>query len=125
MATAPTASRKKAKPTEATVSAPSPKRQRLMRDISLIIIAPLLLYLLASLVTFSPSDPGWSHSGSITAPLHNLGGRVGAWIADVLLYLCGYIAFLLPVMLGAIAWIALFGMDSDGDGDADLGPALR
>ncbi|ALN85797.1 DNA translocase ftsK [Lysobacter capsici] len=96
-----------------------------MRDIALIVIAPLLLYLLASLVTFSPSDPGWSHSGSITAPLHNLGGRVGAWIADVLLYLCGYVAFLLPVMLGAIAWIALFGMDTDGDGEADLGPALR
>ncbi|WP_232526346.1 DNA translocase FtsK [Lysobacter capsici] len=106
-------------------NAPSPKRQRLMRDIALIVIAPLLLYLLASLVTFSPSDPGWSHSGSITAPLHNLGGRVGAWIADVLLYLCGYVAFLLPVMLGAIAWIALFGMDTDGDGEADLGPALR
>ncbi|MEH6419986.1 DNA translocase FtsK [Pseudomonas sp. CGJS7] len=96
-----------------------------MRDISLIVIAPLLLYLLASLVTFSPTDPGWSHSGSVTAPLHNLGGRVGAWIADVLLYLCGYVAFLLPVMLGAIAWIALFGMDTDGDGEADLGPALR
>ncbi|QQP99194.1 DNA translocase FtsK 4TM domain-containing protein [Lysobacter enzymogenes] len=96
-----------------------------MRDISLIVIAPLLLYLLASLFTFSPTDPGWSHSGSITAPLHNLGGRVGAWIADVLLYLCGYVAFLLPFMLGAIAWIALFGMDTDGDGEADLGPALR
>ncbi|WP_235567848.1 DNA translocase FtsK [Lysobacter sp. Root690] len=106
-------------------NAPSPKRQRLMRDIALIVIAPLLLYLLASLVTFSPTDPGWSHSGSITAPLHNLGGRVGAWIADVLLYLCGYVAFLLPIMLGAIAWIALFGMDTDGDGEADLGPALR
>ncbi|WP_057918099.1 DNA translocase FtsK [Lysobacter antibioticus] len=104
---------------------PSPKRQRLMRDISLIVIAPLLLYLLASLVTFSPADPGWSHSGSITAPLHNVGGRVGAWTADVLLYLCGYVAFLLPIMLGAIAWIALFGMDTDGDGEADLGPALR
>jgi S-DNA-T family DNA segregation ATPase FtsK/SpoIIIE len=125
VASAPTASRKKAKPPEAVKSAPSPKRQRLMRDIALIVIAPLLLYLLASLVTFSPSDPGWSHSGSITAPLHNLGGRVGAWIADVLLYLCGYVAFLLPVMLGAIAWIALFGMDTDGDGEADLGPALR
>ncbi|WP_425481036.1 DNA translocase FtsK [Lysobacter enzymogenes] len=97
----------------------------MMRDISLIVIAPLLLYLLASLFTFSPTDPGWSHSGSITAPLHNLGGRVGAWIADVLLYLCGYVAFLLPFMLGAIAWIALFGMDTDGDGEADLGPALR
>ena len=125
MASAPTASRKKAKPPEAVKNAPSPKRQRLMRDISLIVIAPLLLYLLASLVTFSPTDPGWSHSGSITAPLHNLGGRVGAWIADVLLYLCGYVAFLLPVMLAAIAWIALFGMDTDGDGEADLGPALR
>ncbi|MGH8081368.1 MAG: DNA translocase FtsK 4TM domain-containing protein, partial [Lysobacter sp.] len=104
MASAPTASRKKVKAVEVEKSAPSPKRQRLMRDISLIVIAPLLLYLLASLVTFSPADPGWSHSGSITAPLHNLGGRVGAWIADVLLYLCGYVAFLLPVMLGAIAW---------------------
>ncbi|MGH8085607.1 MAG: DNA translocase FtsK [Lysobacter sp.] len=104
---------------------PSPRRQRLMRDIALILIAPLLLYLLASLVTFSPNDPGWSHSGSITAPLNNVGGRVGAWLADVLLYLTGYVAFLLPVMLGLIAWIALFKMDADGDGDADLGPALR
>src|SRR3546814_10942441 len=96
----------------------------LWRDIALILIAPLLLYLLASLLSFSPSDPGWSHSGSLTAPLHNVGGRVGAWLADVLLHLTGYVAYLLPVMLGAIAWIALFGMDTDGDGEADLGPAL-
>src|SRR3546814_14491077 len=48
-----------------------------------------------------------------------------AWLADVLLHLTGYVAYLLPVMLGAIAWIALFGMDTDGDGEADLGPALR
>lgn len=101
------------------------RRQKLWRDLALIGIAPLLLYLLASLLTFSPADPGWSHSGSLTAPLHNFGGIVGAWIADVLLYLCGYVAFLLPVMLGLIAWIALFGMDTDGDGEADLGPALR
>ncbi len=122
VAQASAASRKKLK---AEKLPPSPRRQRLVRDIALILIAPLLLYLLASLVTFSPQDPGWSHSGSVTAPLHNVGGRVGAWTADVLLYLCGYVAFLLPIMLGAIAWIALFGMDSDGDGDADFGPALR
>ncbi|MUV14876.1 cell division protein FtsK [Lysobacter sp. HX-5-24] len=101
------------------------RRQRLWRDLALIAIAPVLAYLMASLWTFSPADPGWSHSGSVTAPLHNFGGIVGAWTADVLLYLCGYVAFLLPIMLGLIAWIALFGMDSDGDGDADLGPALR
>ena len=104
---------------------PNPRRQRLWRDIALIVIAPMLLYLMASLATFSTGDPGWSHSGSITAPLNNVGGRVGAWLADVLLYLTGYVAYLLPVMLGVVAWIALFGMDADGDGDADLGPALR
>ena len=119
-------SRKRASPVKAPApSAPNPRRQRLWRDIALILIAPLLLYLLASLITYSPNDPGWSHSGSITAPLHNVGGRVGAWLADVLLYLTGYVAYLLPVVLGVVAWIALFGMDADGDGDADLGPALR
>ncbi|MGH8025775.1 MAG: DNA translocase FtsK 4TM domain-containing protein, partial [Pseudoxanthomonas sp.] len=106
-------------------SPPNPRRQRLWRDLALIAIAPLLLYLLASLFTYSPDDPSWSQSGSLTAPIHNLGGRVGAWVADMLLYLCGYVAFLLPIMLGVVAWIALFGMDTDGDGEADLGPALR
>ena len=104
---------------------PNPGRQRLWRDLALIVIAPVLLYLLACLFTYSPSDPSWSKSGSITLPIHNVGGRVGAFTADVLLYLCGYVAFLLPLILGAISWIALFGMDKDGDGEADLGPALR
>ena len=103
----------------------NPRRQRLWRDLALIAVAPLLLFLLASLVTWSPADPGYSQTGSITAPIHNACGKVGAWIASVLLALTGYVAFLLPIVLGVIAWIALFGMDSDGDGDADLGPALR
>ncbi len=110
---------------KATPAVANPHRQRMWRDIALILIAPLLFYLLASLGTFSPADPGWSHSGSITAPLHNVGGRVGAWLADVLLYLTGYVAYLLPVMLGLVAWIALFGKDPESGTEADLGPALR
>jgi S-DNA-T family DNA segregation ATPase FtsK/SpoIIIE len=93
----------------------------LWRDVALILVTPLLLYLLASLFTYSPQDPGWSHSGSVTAPLHNVGGQVGAWVADVLLTLTGHVAFVLPLMLGLVAWIALFGLD----GDDELGPALR
>ena len=119
------AGRKGASRAAAAKPAMNPRRQRLWRDLALIAVAPLLLFLLACLVTYSPADPGWSHSGSITAPIQNACGRVGAWIADVLLMLTGYVAFLLPLVLGAIAWIALFGMDTDGDGDADLGPALR
>jgi S-DNA-T family DNA segregation ATPase FtsK/SpoIIIE len=119
-------SKRAVKATAAPVARPpNPRRQRLLRDIAMILIAPLLLYMLASLLTYSPADPGWSNSGSITAPLQNWGGRVGAWLADVLLSLTGYVAYLLPLMLGAVAWIAMFGLDADGDGDADLGPALR
>jgi S-DNA-T family DNA segregation ATPase FtsK/SpoIIIE len=106
-------------------SPPNPRRQRLWRDLALIVIAPVLLYLLACLFTYSPQDPSWSQASSLAAPIHNLGGKVGAIIADLILGLCGYVAFLLPLILGAIAWIALFGMDTDGDGEADLGPALR
>ena len=86
---------------------------------------PLLLYLLVSLFSHNTLDPGWDRGGSLLSPVHNLGGIAGAWIASFLLFLTGYVAFLLPFVLGAIAWIALFGMDSDGDGHADLGPALR
>ncbi|MDE2407355.1 MAG: DNA translocase FtsK 4TM domain-containing protein [Xanthomonadaceae bacterium] len=103
----------------------SSHRQRLWRDLALIVIAPALLYLLACLFTYSPQDPGWDRESSLLAPVHNLGGLAGAWLASFLLFLTGYTAFLLPLILGAIAWIALFGMDTDGDGHVDLGPALR
>jgi DNA segregation ATPase FtsK/SpoIIIE, S-DNA-T family len=124
VAQASTATRRKKTPDQ-TRAEPSTRRQRLTRDIALILIAPLLLYLLVCLVTFSPTDPSWSQSGSVTAPLHNRGGQVGAWLADILLYLTGYVAFLLPVVLGLIAWIALFRADADVDEDAEFGPALR
>ena len=124
-ATSAARSKKPATPDPKRRPAPSPRRQRLLRDIALIVIAPLLLYLLASLLSYSATDPSLTQAGSVTAPLHNLGGRVGAVIADGLLLLCGYVAFALPMILAAIAWIALFGRDVDGDGTDDITPALR
>lgn len=118
---------KGANPTARKAAAPpNPRRQKLWRDLALIAIAPLLLYLLACLFTYSVDDPGWSQAaGSVLTPIHNIGGAIGAWIADFLRQMFGYTAYVLPLLLGAIAWIALFGMDTDGDGEADLGPALR
>ncbi|AKC88022.1 DNA translocase FtsK [Pseudoxanthomonas suwonensis] len=98
-----------------------PRRQRLWRDLALIVIAPLLLYLLACLISYSPDDPSGSNSGSITGEVQNLGGLAGAWIADLLIQFFGYAAFILPVILGAVAWIALFGLGEEDE----LGPALR
>ncbi|WP_421566857.1 DNA translocase FtsK [Stenotrophomonas sp. PD6] len=117
----------KAASRRAAAAAPveNPRKQRLWRDLGLIAIAPALLYLVASLFTYSAADPGWSHTGSVVAPIHNMGGRVGAWIADVLLQLFGYIAFVLPIVLGALAWFAMFGLKRESKGEHDLDPALR
>ncbi|MEJ2691975.1 MAG: DNA translocase FtsK 4TM domain-containing protein, partial [Candidatus Thiodiazotropha sp.] len=60
-------------------------------------------YLILSLFTYSPVDPGWSYTGPSVHVL-NSGGPVGAWFADVFLYLFGLFAYLFPVML---SWSAV------------------
>ena len=47
----------------------------------------------------TPADPGWSNAGQVER-IANQGGVAGAWIADVLLYLFGFMAYLFPVMIG-------------------------
>jgi S-DNA-T family DNA segregation ATPase FtsK/SpoIIIE len=101
------------------------RRQKLWREIALVVIAPLLIYLLASLISYSTDDPGWSRTGSVAGAMHNIGGLVGAYLADLAFWFFGYVAYTLPLVLGGVAWIALFGLDSDGDGRVDFGPALR
>ncbi len=101
------------------------RRQKLWRELALVAIAPFLLFLFASLFSYSTDDPGWSRTGSIAGELHNIGGNIGAHIADLAFWFFGYAAYTVPLVLGGIAWIALFGLDSDGDGRVDFGPALR
>lgn len=101
------------------------QRRTLLRELALVVLAPVLLYLLASLVTHSTADPGWSRAGSVTGQVENFGGLAGAYIADVAFYFCGYVAYLLPFVLGGIAWIALYGAPAATDARAELGPALR
>ena len=43
-----------------------------------------------------------------------LGGLVGAYASDLAFWFFGYAAYSVPLVLGGIAWIALFGLDSDG-----------
>jgi DNA segregation ATPase FtsK/SpoIIIE, S-DNA-T family len=73
---------------------------RALRESGLWLLMCAGLYLLVALVSYAPQDPGWSYTGPSSAQVHNAGGPVGAWLADVLLYLCGYFAFLFPVMVG-------------------------
>ena len=84
----------------------TPRVMRLIREAVLYALVAVAVYLFLLLWTYHPADPGWSHSGGGRA-VANYGGPVGAWLADVLLHLFGYIAYLFPLM-AATAAIRLF-----------------
>ena len=73
------------------------------REAVLIAMGAVALFLLMSLWTYSGNDPGWSHSGHVDR-VANGGGLVGAWLADVLLYLLGVLAYLIPALVGYVGW---------------------
>ena len=81
---------------------------RRVRESALFVVGAVALYLLVSLVSYSSSDPGWSHSRA-SGDIANLGGIVGAWFADLSLLLVGYLAYLVPVMVAFLAWVLFKG----------------
>jgi S-DNA-T family DNA segregation ATPase FtsK/SpoIIIE len=76
--------------------------QRAVREGAMWSLVCVALYLVVSLASYSPQDPGWSHIGHGDHVV-NAGGRVGAWFSDVALYLFGIFAYLIPLM---VAWSA-------------------
>ena len=76
----------------------TPKVRAGLRESVLFLLTVVALYLLISLVSFSPQDPGWSHSAD-TGLVSNLGGRSGASFANLFLNLFGLMAYLFPIML--------------------------
>ncbi|HLJ36795.1 MAG TPA: DNA translocase FtsK 4TM domain-containing protein [Steroidobacteraceae bacterium] len=76
---------------------------RALRESAVISLGIVALTVFMALVSYSPDDPGFSYTGGM-APVHNRIGMVGAWLADVLFFLFGWPAFLLPVVLTAAAW---------------------
>ncbi|MEX0638038.1 MAG: DNA translocase FtsK 4TM domain-containing protein, partial [Burkholderiales bacterium] len=88
-----------------TTAAPLPaKLGNLLREARWLVLAGLAGYLLLIFLTFERADPGWSHSAGGTAT-HNAGGRAGAWLADLLLYLFGLSAYWwVALCLVGVAW---------------------
>ncbi len=84
-----------------------------LREGALLILGAVAIYLLVSLVTYYHLDPGWSSSGAVSR-IQNAGGLVGAWLADVLLYLLGYMAYLFPVMIAYSGWLVYRGRSPAG-----------
>jgi S-DNA-T family DNA segregation ATPase FtsK/SpoIIIE len=70
----------------------SPRHAALIRESWWLLVVAAVGFLALILVTYHKADAGWSFSGAGT-PIQNKGGVVGAWIADVLLYLFGVSAW--------------------------------
>ncbi|WP_428312222.1 DNA translocase FtsK [Hydrocarboniphaga sp.] len=87
--------------------------ERLPREAVLLACAGFTVFLLVALISFNADDAGWSSSGT-GAPAHNLVGGVGAWIADVLLSLFGYVAFFLPWAVFLLGLRFYRGRSNDG-----------
>jgi S-DNA-T family DNA segregation ATPase FtsK/SpoIIIE len=68
---------------------PEPQTSRSTRRSWLIVSALLLLLLILALASRHPGDAAFTTSGS-GEPIRNMVGAVGAWCADMLLFLFGY-----------------------------------
>jgi S-DNA-T family DNA segregation ATPase FtsK/SpoIIIE len=82
--------------------------ERALREGAMWTLMFIALYLILALASYSPDDPGWSYVGDV-AQVSNTAGRIGAWFADATLFLFGFFAYLLPLMVGWSAWLVFRG----------------
>ncbi|PJG63164.1 cell division protein FtsK [Yersinia kristensenii] len=78
---------------------------RRLLEAVLIVVTILAAFLMAALLSFNPSDPSWSQT-SWHEPIHNLGGSVGAWMADTLFFTFGVLAYAIPTIMVMLCWAA-------------------
>ncbi len=91
-----------ARPASRTPNPLPPRMQLLLREARALLVGLAALLLAAVLLTHDVADPGFSTTGD-GGPLHNLGGRTGAWLSDLLLMLFGLSAWWWVVL--ALAYV--------------------
>ena len=88
-------------------SAPTPLPEKialLVHEARWLLVGLAGLYLGLVLWGFDRNDPGWSHA-AIVERIANPGGRFGAWLSDLLLYLFGFSAWWWVALLFVLlAW---------------------
>ncbi|MEC8748483.1 MAG: DNA translocase FtsK 4TM domain-containing protein, partial [Pseudomonadota bacterium] len=72
-------------------------------EAGMIIACVFAFFLLLALASFHPGDPGWSQAG-LQLDVHNWVGATGAWVADLLLFSFGFLAYLLPFGSAFLGW---------------------
>ncbi|MCL4722250.1 MAG: DNA translocase FtsK 4TM domain-containing protein, partial [Gammaproteobacteria bacterium] len=75
-----------------------------VREATLWVCGAIALIMLVALLSYSPQDPGFSHTGD-GGPVQNRIGAVGAWYADVVYGLFGAPALLFPALFLVAGWV--------------------
>jgi len=90
---------------------------RFAHEIALVLGAAALLFWLLALATYSQQDPAFSTSGAGSG-VQNLGGHLGAWVADASYFLLGFSAWWC-LAAGVRAWLASLARWMRGEDAAD------
>ena len=96
------------------------KTAGLLREAWWLALVAIGLFLTAILVTYHRDDPSWSHSASDSAVIHNMGGVLGAWLSDILLYLFGLSAWWWVVLAFMGIWWVYRRLESVGLADRPI-----
>jgi len=84
-----------------------------LREGGLLLSIAAAVYLLLALISYHPSDPGWTQT-ALHRHVANLGGRAGAWFADFFFFLFGYVAYLAPLIVAFSGYLIYRGKPADG-----------
>ena len=83
---------------------PLPSRLvRLLSEARWLALATIGVYFVLILLSFTKTDPGWSHA-TLVPTVANLGGRFGAWLADLFLFIFGFSAWWWCICLLRLIW---------------------
>jgi len=95
------------------VNAFSKQTRHRIKESLIFILLPVAGYLLLSLFSYSPQDPG-SFASTDQHSVANLGGVTGAYIADFCLHFLGYFSYFIPLGLIYLAW-RIYHQPDNGD----------
>ena len=84
-----------------------PQPSTLFRDFTGLVLLGFALFTLVALISYSPGDPSFNHFVSADTEAKNLGGRVGACIADGLAQVFGAGAFVFPAITLLMGWAVI------------------
>jgi len=83
----------KSKKIESSKSDKQLHNAHLVREAWWLFLVLIGLYLIVILTSYNPVDYSWFYTKSVEAAIENSGGKVGAWISDMLLNLFGLSAW--------------------------------